>query len=126
MSGWTGAAAVCMRDGKMLMVLQGTPEEEKTWSVPSGGRMPGEAYEACCVREVLEETGYRVQVRRLLSIKNDTVRYYEVDMIGGGMGPRDPDNLIYDVGWKSADEIRMLQLTYEEDRKLLLEMLSGR
>lgn len=60
MNKWVGAAGVCVNsDGQLLMVLQGKPEEEKRWSVPSGGIEQGEALEDCCIREVYEETGYR-------------------------------------------------------------------
>lgn len=38
------AAAVCIMEGKLLMVLQGKPEEYKTWSVPSGQIEFGETY----------------------------------------------------------------------------------
>lgn len=44
------AAAVCIREGKLLMVLQGKPEDDKTWSVPSGQIEFGECYEDCCKR----------------------------------------------------------------------------
>ncbi len=67
---WTGSAAVCMNDKReLLMVLQGKPEEEKRWSIPSGGRLDQETYEECCIREVWEETGYRIRVIRHLFIK---------------------------------------------------------
>ncbi|WP_275667952.1 NUDIX hydrolase [Paenibacillus oryzisoli] len=37
MNPWVGAAAICNNsDRQLLMVLQGKPEEEKRWSVPSG------------------------------------------------------------------------------------------
>nr|QRZ16296.1 NUDIX hydrolase [Virgibacillus sp. AGTR] len=51
MKKWLGAAGVCVYDRKVLMVLQGTPEEPKRWSVPSGGLEAGETFEECCVRE---------------------------------------------------------------------------
>ncbi|RBP07955.1 hypothetical protein DET59_101324 [Rossellomorea aquimaris] len=37
MNEWIGASALCMHEGRLLMVLQGKEEEEKRWSVPSGG-----------------------------------------------------------------------------------------
>lgn len=38
MKRWIGAAAICMNDrNEVLIVLQGKPDEEKLWSVPSGG-----------------------------------------------------------------------------------------
>ncbi|MDF2671708.1 MAG: mismatch repair protein MutT, partial [Paenibacillus sp.] len=67
---WQGAAGVCVNANKqLLMILQGKPEEEKRWSVPSGGREQGETLEQCCIREVFEETGYEIRVVRPLHEK---------------------------------------------------------
>lgn len=38
MKRWIGTAAICMNEkNEFLMVLQGKVNEEKRWSVPSGG-----------------------------------------------------------------------------------------
>lgn len=66
---WEGASCICIHKGKLLMVLQGTSEEEKKWSVPSGGREENEGLEACCIREVWEETGFVVKVKQKLHSK---------------------------------------------------------
>lgn len=53
MKRWIGTAAICINDrNEVLMVLQGKQEEEKLWSVPSGGLEEGEMLEECCIREV--------------------------------------------------------------------------
>ncbi|PFL57217.1 hypothetical protein COJ27_29910 [Bacillus cereus] len=39
----------------MKMVLQGKTEEKKVWAIPSGGKEQ-EAFDACCIREIKEET----------------------------------------------------------------------
>lgn len=121
---WTGAAAVCVnREGQVLMVLQGKPEEEKTWSVPSGGKEPGETYEECCLREVKEETGYNVKIMNPMFIKNNQVHYFRVEIVGGSPCIQDPDQLIYDIAWMSRDELKVLRLTYAEDRQMLIQVL---
>lgn len=51
------------------MVLQGRPDEDRRWSVPSGGIEGHETPEECCVREVREETGYDAEVIRELGVK---------------------------------------------------------
>ncbi|SIT75695.1 NUDIX hydrolase [Edaphobacillus lindanitolerans] len=125
---WKGAAAVCVNgDGQLLMVLQGTPEEEKKWAVPCGGLEKGESFEACCLRELNEETGFEGSVvRPLFHKKNEEVdvRYYEVMLTGGCMTIDDPDGLIHEVAWKGADEMAGLILSFPEDRDLLDSILS--
>ena len=53
MQQWFGSSGVCINEhGQLLMVLQGKPEEKKTWSIPSGGKEYDETYEECCIREI--------------------------------------------------------------------------
>ncbi|MFJ5562345.1 NUDIX hydrolase [Lysinibacillus xylanilyticus] len=112
-------------DNQLLMVLQGTKEEVKTWAVPSGGREATENFEACCIREVYEETGFVVDiVREVLHKNNDVVevRYFETIIKGGQMMRHDPDELIYEIAWKSKDDLLDLTLTFPEDRQFLLSL----
>ncbi|MBD2869074.1 NUDIX hydrolase [Paenibacillus arenilitoris] len=128
MNKWLGAAGICMNsDRQLLMVLQGKPEEEKRWSVPSGGKEKEEALEDCCIREVFEETGYRVKVIHQIKEKKGgygalayEVTYFEVELIEGEPTIQDPDGLIYEIAWKSAEQIKELQLSFPEDREFLL------
>ncbi|RAP75638.1 DNA mismatch repair protein MutT [Paenibacillus montanisoli] len=130
---WKGAAAVCINEeNKLLMVLQGKPEEEKRWSVPSGGMEEGESLEQCCFRESWEETGYKVAVGKQIHVKSGesygikyTVHYFACDVIGGEPAFQDPDGLIHDIAWKSADELRALPLSFPEDLPFLLNVLSA-
>ncbi|MFD2042950.1 NUDIX hydrolase [Ornithinibacillus salinisoli] len=134
MKEWYGAAGVCVNENnEILMVKQGTPEEEKTWSVPSGGKENGETFEACCIREVNEETGYHVNIIRLLFAKKSTsdgyhteVQYFEVQAYGGEAEIQDPDNLIYEIGWKSVEDITNLELTYPGDREILIDFIESK
>jgi ADP-ribose pyrophosphatase YjhB (NUDIX family) len=122
-STWTGAAAVCIQANNILMVLQGKPEEEKTWSVPSGGRNQDETYEECCRREMFEETGYEIIVKDKIMIKADIVHYFNVEIVGGEARLHDPDQLIYEIAWKTAEELETLNLSFEEDRDFLINLL---
>ncbi|MBP3961987.1 YfiT family bacillithiol transferase [Paenibacillus lignilyticus] len=124
---WSGSAAICFNaSGELLMVMQGKPHEEKRWSVPSGGRETNESYEDCCIREVFEETGYRIQLGAQLLLKHDRIAYFRGEIVGGDRCIQDPDGLIYDIAWKSADEIRELALSFEEDRELLIRFIEER
>ncbi|MBN6205163.1 NUDIX hydrolase [Ralstonia pickettii] len=134
MDKWLGSSGVCINeDGQLLMVLQGKPEEKKTWSVPSGGKERNETFEVCCIREVEEETGYLVQVVEEIKKKSALaynipveVHYFLVEIIGGEEKIQDPDNLIYDIAWKSIDELKTILLTFPEDRDFLIEYMESK
>lgn len=127
MDKWYGAAGVCMNEKwQILMVKQGLSNEEKLWSVPSGGKKPGETYEACCIREIREETGYEVMIKRSMFVKKShavEVHYFEVAVIGGSANIQDPDKLIYEIAWKSKQEIKNLALSFPEDRHTLVNFI---
>ncbi|WP_442600669.1 NUDIX hydrolase [Paenibacillus sp. KN14-4R] len=121
---WTGAAAICVNtNNEILMVLQGQAHEEKKWSVPSGGKHAYESYEECCKREVFEETGYVIELKEMLFVKNQIVHYFLAEVTGGAPSIQDPDELIYEIAWKSAEQIESLELSFEEDRELLIQFL---
>ncbi|MBH0163094.1 NUDIX hydrolase [Fictibacillus sp. 26RED30] len=128
---WEGASCICVNDGKLLMVLQGAADEEKTWSVPSGGREGNESLEECGIREVWEETGYVVKVVRKLHIKEGisqnihfNVHYFLTDLVSGSSVIQDPDGLIHDISWVSLKELETLTLSFPEDRELLQSYLA--
>jgi len=135
MEKWFGAAGVCLNDNaELLMVLQGKPEEVKTWSIPSGGLENGESFDQCCIREIEEETGYIVEICDELNVKEGTyddlgisfeVYYFLVNIIGGKRNIQDPDKLIYEVAWKTEEELEKLELTYPEDRSILIEYIQN-
>jgi ADP-ribose pyrophosphatase YjhB (NUDIX family) len=130
---WTGATGICVNeDRKILMVLQGSSEEEKKWGLPGGGVEEGESYEECCKREAKEETGYEVDIVGFLQQKKGTyetigisfdVYYYVIEKISGEEKIQDPDGLIYEIGWKSAEDIKELELSFPEDRDFLVTYL---
>ncbi|MCH1626406.1 NUDIX hydrolase [Ferdinandcohnia quinoae] len=134
MEKWYGAAGICVNEhNQILMVLQGKPEEKKVWSVPSGGKESSETFEQCCIREIKEETGYDVKIVRPIYKKvgitygiEVEVQYFEVGVIGGKQCIQDPDNLIYEIAWKSANELLELELSFPEDRELLLDFTYGK
>ncbi|MEC3885375.1 NUDIX hydrolase [Halobacillus sp. HZG1] len=132
MAEWRGAAAVCINEQhELLMVLQGNPEEKKTWTVPSGGLVHGESFEQCCERETLEETGYiicvteRLQTKRGAIGKTDIhVEYFSCTVTGGRMQIQDPDHLIHEVRWVSQDDLIEFALSFPEDQPFLNQWLT--
>ncbi|MCI4085666.1 NUDIX hydrolase [Streptomyces sp. MMS21 TC-5] len=60
------AAAVVVREGRVLLVRRRIAEGNLSWQFPAGKVEPGESREDAAVRETKEETGLEVVSRGLL------------------------------------------------------------
>ncbi len=111
-----GASAVVQRDdGKILMVQR---RDTGTWALPAGYADLGENVANTAVREVLEETGYHIQVERLLGIYSNSQFHYtfengdQVKNVGvvfkasltGGVGSPDLDEIMA-LAWLPPDAV---------------------
>ncbi|RZU24862.1 NUDIX hydrolase [Streptomyces sp. BK239] len=67
------AYAVCVRDGRLLLARSPAPGGTYEWVLPGGGMEHGEDPYDTVVRELEEETGYRIEVTGLLGV--DSVRH---------------------------------------------------
>jgi 8-oxo-dGTP diphosphatase len=134
MEKWMGAAGICLNGKReLLMVLEGRIEEEEKWSVPTGGLAANKTFEECVIREVEEETGYKVRVVEALRRKSGVyedfniayeVQYFSVEIVGGRLQIQDPDKLIQAIDWKPQEELVDLGLNYPEDREYLIEYMN--
>lgn len=76
------AYGVCRRDDQILLARWVSPDGvQRLWTLPGGRIEHAEAPRDAVVREVAEETGYRVEVERLLGIGSHT---HEADWVPGG------------------------------------------
>mgnify|MGYP001090895803 CR=1 FL=1 len=62
-----GASAIIFDDAHQKVLLTKRADNGR-WCLPGGGMDPGESIEETCVREVLEETGLKVRVIRLVGV----------------------------------------------------------
>ncbi|WP_267245483.1 NUDIX hydrolase [Streptomyces sp. PR69] len=69
------AYAVCVRDGEMLLARWVARDGSRRWTLPGGGMDAGEDPLDTVVREVGEETGYRVEMTALLGVHTNLVRH---------------------------------------------------
>ncbi len=102
------------------------------WSIPKGKLAPGESEVEGALREVFEETGFRVHLGRPLgevrymktsggSTRPKVVRYWAMEADGGAFTPnREVDEL----KWLSLAEAQEL-LTHDHDRELLERFARG-
>lgn len=98
------------RDGIEVLLVHRPRYDD--WSIPKGKLDPGETYPAAAVREVAEETGYRVRLHRplpaavyLMSDGRTKVVHYWVGTVRSrvGPGPENPKE-IDKVEWVTLDE----------------------
>ena len=78
------------------------------WTTPGGRLEPGESPIDACVRETLEETGYRIEVTELVgtyasSFKDDLVLQFEGTILDREAW--EPGGEIAEVGFFSRDEL---------------------
>jgi 8-oxo-dGTP pyrophosphatase MutT (NUDIX family)/phosphohistidine phosphatase SixA len=102
------------------------------WSIPKGKLVPGESDLEGAIREIAEETGYRVRVGRPLGevtypkkMGNEerlkVVRYWSMQAEGGLFTPT-PE--VDQLRWVSVQEA-MQALTHERDRDLMRRFASA-
>jgi 8-oxo-dGTP diphosphatase len=96
------------------------------WTLPKGKLEPGESFEQCALREVLEETGFRcrlgpfVGTTHYLDRRNrpKIVNYWFMEPVEGAFRPSDE---VDELRWVPPEEaLRML--TYACDRELLADI----
>ena len=93
-------AAIFDETGTKLLLTKRADNGE--WCLPGGLVEPGESVEETCIREVWEETGLHVRIKRLVGVYSDPANYcilrypsgyavhylivvFEVEQIGGDL-----------------------------------------
>jgi 8-oxo-dGTP diphosphatase len=69
-----GVGVFVKRKGKILVGKRKGSHGAGTWALPGGHLEPGESFEACCKREVLEETGLIINNIGPVVFTNDVFR----------------------------------------------------
>jgi len=105
-------------EGRLLLILRTQEPEAGRWTVPGGCVERGESLEQAAVREVFEETGIRIAIRRELWTLTQPAgpnAVYEIHdflavPLGGELHAGD------DAGaakWFTADELESAELSHE-------------
>ena len=103
------AGVIIKQDGKYLLIQERNPKAYGLWNMPAGYVDPGETLEQAAIREAREETGFEVELDRLVGEFNDGVkdRYaYAAHIVGGKMNP-DPKEIMQ-AKWLTFEEIEMI------------------
>ncbi|KAA3656209.1 MAG: NUDIX domain-containing protein [Chloroflexi bacterium] len=111
-----GAMVVVQRDDDTLLMIQ--RRDTGTWAFPSGYSDLGENVAETAVREAFEETGYHIQVERLIGIYSNPQFHYKFEngdqvknvgvvfkaSLNGGVCVPDPAETLA-VKWWAVEEI---------------------
>lgn len=116
-----GAYAVVVDDQDRVLLALWNETADKQWTLPGGGVDFGEQAADGAVREVLEETGYDVELTRILGVDShvipverrlaETTRpmtlvrvVYEARVVGGEL-TRELDGTTDEARWIPLDEV---------------------
>jgi 8-oxo-dGTP diphosphatase len=124
---------VVIHEGRVLLVQRGRAPSRGLWAVPGGSVRLGERLDEAAEREVLEETGVRVEAGEIVHtfdvIDHDDAgrvrhHYVVVDVLGRYLSgqPRADDDAAA-AGWFAAADLDGLELS-EETRRLLTTKLA--
>ncbi|MGB8984181.1 MAG: NUDIX domain-containing protein [Anaerolineales bacterium] len=122
------SAAIFDEQGRVLLTRRA---DNGQWCLPSGGMEPGESAAEACEREVWEETGLNIRVKRLVGIYSDpdqlviypdgnkfqiVALHFEAESIGGQLSL---SNETTDFGYFSLEEIQGLDMLGRHPERIL-------
>jgi ADP-ribose pyrophosphatase YjhB (NUDIX family) len=122
------SASIFDKQGRVLLTKR---QDNGQWCLPSGGVEPGESVAEGCEREVLEETGLSVQVKRLVGVYShpDQLTVYPdgnkahiialqfiAEIIGGELGL---SNETSDFGYFTMEEVEGLEMLGRHKERII-------
>ena len=128
-----GCSAAIFDERKRVLLTRRS--DNGMWCLPGGAMEPGESVVEACEREVLEETGLSVRVKRMIGVYSNrdqlivypdgkkiqvVALHFEAEIMGGEPGL---SNETTDYGYFSLDEIQGMDLI-ESHRERILDSLA--
>ncbi|HSO11949.1 MAG TPA: NUDIX domain-containing protein [Anaerolineales bacterium] len=122
------SAAIFDEQERVLLTKR---RDNSQWCLPSGGVEPGESVAEACEREVFEETGLSVRVKRFvgvyshpdqLTVYSETDKFqiialhFEAEVMGGELGLSDETS---DVGYFTMKEIEGLEMLGRHKERII-------
>jgi 8-oxo-dGTP pyrophosphatase MutT (NUDIX family) len=126
-------AVVTLDDSKILLVRKSAddPNRPGKWDLPGGRLKAGEELDSHLIREVLEETGFRVTPGDLIDLWDwylrsngeyvrvlAVSRYCRLESDAMSQTCLEPDDYISEQRWFSLDEVRELDIIPSQARTI--------
>ena len=127
----TVAAIIKNEAGKILLTHRNVEPFKGQWCLPGGAVDPGESVTEACEREVFEETGLSVRVKRLVGVYSHpdqltaysetdkfqiVALHFEAEIIGGELGLSDETT---DFGYFTVEEVDRLEMLGRHRERIL-------
>lgn len=127
------SAAIFDEQGRVLLTKR---QDNGQWCLPSGGMEPGESVAEGCEREVFEETGLKVRVKRFVGVYSHpdqlviypdgnkvqiVALHFETEITGGELGLSDETS---DYGYFTLEEIESLDIIFRHKERIMDTLLS--
>lgn len=121
------AAAIILNPQNEVLLVRVTYQRKYPWGLPGGNLEYGEDPEAAVQREVREETGFEIRVKRLLLAKNFGVSdrvglFYVCEVVSGAFLLNEE---ISQIGYFSLDHLPDVRPSDTEFLKQLVAMASS-
>ncbi len=122
------SAAIFDEQGRILLTRRA---DNGQWCLPGGGMESGESAAEACAREVFEETGLRVRVKRLVGVYSRpdqlvvypdgnkahiVALHFEAEITGGELGLSDETT---DFGYFTLDEMQDMEFLGRHKERII-------
>ena len=71
---FVGVGVVVLKEEHVLLIRRGRPPRLGEWSLPGGAQSVGETVQVTALREVLEETGFSIQIPQFLDVVDSIIK----------------------------------------------------